>query len=103
MPEWTFITTHAAVLSLIARNPSITAVDLSQAVGVTERAVRKAIADLTSTGYISKAKEGRRVRYQVNTKLFLRHPSHREVEIANFLKALGWQETEGSGEEIGAS
>ncbi len=92
MPEWTFITTHAAVLSLIAKNPCITAIDLSQAAGVTERAVRKAIADLASTGYISKSKEGRRVRYQINTKMFLRHPSHRKVQIAEVLKALGWKD-----------
>lgn len=92
MSEWTFITTHAAVLSLIPRNPSVTAVDLCQAVGVTERAVRKAIADLTSTGYLSKTKEGRRVRYRVNRNLFLRHPSHREVEISDFLRALGWKD-----------
>lgn len=91
MAEWTFITTHAAVLSLIAKNPCITALDLSKATGVTERAVRKAIADLTAAEYISKVKEGRRIRYRVNMKLSLRHPSHREVEIAAFLKALGWK------------
>ena len=46
MSEWTFLTRHAAVLSLIAKQPRITAIELAHQTGVTERAVRKIIADL---------------------------------------------------------
>jgi len=44
MPEWTFLTNHALVLSFLARHPRITALELSGAVGITERYT--AIGDL---------------------------------------------------------
>jgi len=89
MPEWTFITRHAVALSLIAKRPRITALELSAAMGVTERAVRKIIADLAATGYINKKREGRGVRYRINHDLSLRQDTHVEVAIGDLLKALG--------------
>ena len=91
MPEWTFLTNHALVLSYIARHPRITALDLANAVGITERATRKIIADLLETGYITKKREGRHNHYRVNPSLALRHPSHGETAVGNLLKALGWR------------
>ncbi len=91
MPEWTFITRHAAVLSLIAKNPRITALELGTRLGITERAIRKLIADLYGAGYISKKRDGRGVRYRVNPDLSLRHDNHREVGIGDFLTTLGWK------------
>ena len=61
MPKWTFITRHAVALSLITKYPRITALELARTMGVTERAVRKIIADLAADGYISKKREGRGV------------------------------------------
>lgn len=89
MSEWTFITNHAAVLSLIAREPRITALELAVAVGITERAVRRIIADLHAAGYVRKKREGRRVKYHINSELTLRHRTHQEISVADFLKALG--------------
>ena len=91
MPKWTFITKHAVVLSLITRHPRITALELSTTMGLTERAVRKIIADLYAEGYIKKKKVGRGVEYRVNHELPLRHAIHREVSIGDFLEALGWK------------
>jgi DNA-binding transcriptional ArsR family regulator len=91
MPEWRFLTNHGMVLSHIARHPRITARDLADAIGITERAVRKIIADLLETGYIDKKREGRRSRYRVNPDLTLRHPSHGETAIGDLLQALGWK------------
>jgi len=91
MPEWTFITRHAVALSLIAKNPRITALELGGRLGITERAVRKLIADLYNAGYVSKKREGRGVRYRINPDLSLRHDSHREVGIGDFLATLGWK------------
>jgi DNA-binding transcriptional ArsR family regulator len=93
MPEWTFITKHAVALSLIAMNPRVTALELGAALGVTERAVRKLIADLYHTGYISKKREGRGVRYRINPNLSLRQDTHREIGIGDFLTTLGWKKT----------
>jgi DNA-binding IclR family transcriptional regulator len=91
MPEWTFLTNHALVLSHIARHPRITARDLANAIGITERATRKIIADLLDTGYITKKREGRRNRYRIDPDLSLRHPSHEETAVGDLLQALGWK------------
>ena len=91
MPEWTFITRHAVALSLIAKYPRITALELGKEMGVTERAVRKIIADLASAGYISKKREGRGVRYGINPELTLRQSTHREIAIGDLLVSLGWK------------
>jgi len=91
MPEWTFITKHAVALSLIAKHSRITALELGAAIGVTERAVRKIIADLYAAGYIRKKREGRGVRYRINPDLSLRQHTHREVDIGDLLTSLGWK------------
>jgi DNA-binding transcriptional ArsR family regulator len=91
MPEWTFITKHAVALSLIAGHPRITALELGAAMGITERAVRKLIADLHGAGYIKKKREGRGVRYRINPDLSLRQDTHREIVIGGFLESLGWK------------
>jgi DNA-binding transcriptional ArsR family regulator len=79
MPQWAFLTNHALVLSCLARDPLITAIEISNQIGVTERAVRKIIADLTQQRYIVKKKEGRRVRYKVNIRMPLRHKTQKDI------------------------
>jgi predicted transcriptional regulator len=91
MAEWTFLTKHAVALNLVAKHPRITAIELAAAMGVTERAVRKLIADLYAGGYIGKKREGRGVRYWINTDLSLRQNEFREVAIGDFLTSLGWK------------
>ena len=91
MSEWTFLTNHALVLSYIARHPRTTALDLANAIGITERATRKIIADLLDAGYVTKKREGRRNRYRINPELPLRHPSHEETAVGELLQALGWK------------
>jgi DNA-binding MarR family transcriptional regulator len=91
MSEWTFVTNHAVILSYIGRHPSITARDLAVEIGITERAVRRIIAELDSGGYIAKAKEGRRVRYTVNPRLSLRHKTQSDKIVGDLLYVLGWK------------
>jgi len=91
MPEWTFITKHAVLMSLITRHPCITARELATHLGITERAVRKIIADLCTAGYIDKKREGRGVRYSINPDLPLRQDTHREFAIGDMLTSLGWK------------
>jgi len=59
MPEWSFLTNHVLVLGLLAKQPRTTAREMATAIGITERAVRRIIADLDAAGYIGKKKEGR--------------------------------------------
>jgi predicted ArsR family transcriptional regulator len=91
MAEWTFISRHAVVLSLISKKPRITALELATTMGITERAVRKIIADMVAGGYVSKKREGRGVRYRINPNMSLRRDSHLEVAVGDLLKALGWK------------
>jgi predicted transcriptional regulator len=91
MAEWTFLTNHALVLLYLARHHRITALELSTSIGITERAVRKIISDLDGEGYITKAKEGRRVRYSINPKLPFRHHTQKDKAIEKLLGALGWK------------
>ena len=91
MPEWTFLTNHALVLSYLAKQPSITAREISIDCGITERAIRKIIANLDEVGYITKRKVGRGMRYRINPDLLLRHDTYNEIAIGDFLQALGWK------------
>lgn len=92
MSKWTFVTNHALVLVYLANHPRITALEMSLSIGITERAVRKIIADLEAEGYISKEKEGRRVNYSINKTLRLRHQTQRDKSIKKLLEVLGWEE-----------
>jgi len=91
MAEWTFLTNHALVLIFLATHPKITARNLSMLIGITERTVRKIISDLETEGYIEKVKEGRRVKYNINSRLPFRHPSQRDKAIGKLLETLGWK------------
>ena len=91
MSNWTFFTNHGLVLSQIAKQPRMTALEISSVIGITERATRKIIAELLEAGYITIKKEGRRNRYRINPDLSLRHPVHGETAVGDLLKALGWK------------
>ena len=91
MSEWTFLTNHAIVLSYLAKHSSITAREISLDIGITERAIRKIIADLDEHGYISKRKVGRGTRYRINPELSMRTDSYDDIAIGDFLTALGWK------------
>jgi DNA-binding transcriptional regulator PaaX len=90
MKNWTFLTNHALVLSLIAKRPNITANEMAMEIGITERSIRSIIADLARGNFISKQRIGRGVRYKIDGNLKLRHRTHREVVVGDFLRTLGW-------------
>ena len=91
MPEWTFLTKHSLVLSLVAKNPNITARQLADTIGTTERSIRVILANLYAEGYISKKRVGRGLEYSINTDLSLRHAIHGEILVGDFLQSLGWR------------
>ena len=66
MASWGFLTNHALILTIISQRPQSTGVEIAQAVGITERATRKIIADLQAAGYIEAERIGRRNRYRVH-------------------------------------
>lgn len=80
-PRWTFLSNHAHVLLLLAKDPDIRLRDVATKVGITERAVQRIVADLEEGSYIERERTGRRNRYKVHPELPLRHPveAHRRI------------------------
>ena len=91
MPGWKFITNHALVLCQVAKQPRITAREISITVGITEKATRRIIADLEVDGYVTKKREGRRLRYRINPDLPLRTDAQQDKAIGDLLEVLGWK------------
>ena len=88
MPQWSFLTNHARSLALIAHDPDIRLRDIAATLGITERNAHSIVADLAEDGYVLKAKEGRRNRYQVQAHLPLREKIGRERTIGEVLDLL---------------
>jgi DNA-binding IclR family transcriptional regulator len=86
--KWTFITNHAAVLTLISHEEHLTAREIALALDITERSVIRIIKDLESEGYIARRREGRKNRYTVNTGLPLRRNDQREVSVYELLQLI---------------
>jgi DNA-binding transcriptional regulator PaaX len=59
--------------------------DLAQAVGITERAVQRIVAELIAAGFLSAMREGRRNRYEVHDHVPLRHPVEAHRTVADLL------------------
>lgn len=85
MKKWTFITSHGAVLALIAEHRKIKAIEIALELGLTERSVRRIIADLEAEGYIKTNKEARVNRYTVNPDLPLRRPERYDIKVRALL------------------
>jgi len=86
--KWTFITNHAAVLTLLDREEHLTVREIGMALDITERYVISIIKDLEAEGYITKRKEGRENRYTVNKDLPLRRNDQREVHVRELLQLI---------------
>lgn len=91
MPGWKFLTNHALVLCLIAQQPRITAREISLAISITEKATHNIIKDLEIDGYVTKKKEGRRIKYSIDPDLPLRSETQQNKAIGDLLVTLGWK------------
>jgi DNA-binding transcriptional ArsR family regulator len=90
--KWTFITNHAAVLTILDRAEHLTSREIAMALGITERSVIRIIKDLESAGYINKRKEGRENRFTVNKDLPLRRDDQRETPVRELLQLISPKE-----------
>ena len=86
--SWTFLTNHGQVLVCIARDNDVRMRDIAQAVGITERAAQRIVADLVDEGYVERDRVGRRNTYRVNVHGPLRHPLVRDHEVGEILAVL---------------
>jgi predicted ArsR family transcriptional regulator len=88
MHTWTFLTNHAQVLLCIARNQRMTAKEIAEVVGITERAVQRLIRDLEESDYIIRMRIGRQNRYVINTDQPMRHPAQGGRPIGELIDLL---------------
>jgi hypothetical protein len=84
-PTWTFLTHHARVLILIARDPGVRLRDVATSCDLTERRVQGIVADLEAAEYLTHTREGRRNRYEVMPGTHFRHPAEGSRLIAGLL------------------
>ena len=82
---WTFLTNHAHVLLVLARQPDARMRDVAATVGVTERAVQAIVADLEAGGYLTRSRAGRRNHYTVNRAGRFRHPAEADHQVGELL------------------
>ena len=85
---WRFVTNHTQVLLAIVRNPDVRTRDIAEAVGITERAAQRIVADLNEAGYIETTRIGRRNHYTINRQITMRHPAQGDQEIGELLDLL---------------
>ncbi len=86
---WTFLTSHAQVLLCIWRNNEMTAREIAQVVGITERNIQRIVSDLEESGYITRTREGRRNVYEIHPEVPMRHPAQQGRSIQDLLELLG--------------
>ena len=102
MEEWGFLTEHAIVFVNVARQPGISTRQLAKATGISERSLRRVIADLLGSGYVIMKRENRE--YRVYASLVLSLPStQREAALGDFLEALGMESEPDTDDSITAS
>lgn len=87
-PRWLFLSNHGNVLLCIARDPTVRISEISDLVGIGERAAQKIVADLVDGGYLKRVREGRRNRYAVNRDGHLRHPLFSDLSLGPLIDAL---------------
>ena len=85
---WSFLTNHSHILVCLMENPMMRIRDLAVAVGITERAVQRILAELNESGVIEKTLEGRRNRYSVKLDFPLRHPLEEHCTLRDLMGAL---------------
>ena len=88
MATWSFLTNHARVLLCIARDPGVRLRDIAATVGVTERRAYGIVTDLTAAGYVTKQRDGRRNRYQIQAHLPLPEPGSHQLAVGEVLAIL---------------
>jgi hypothetical protein len=88
VPSWTFLTSHARVLLLVAHDPGVRLRDIAASLDITERSAFGIITDLVEAGYVIKEKDGRRNRYHIQAHLPLPEPTSQERTVGEVLVLL---------------
>jgi MarR family len=87
-PRWKFLTNHAQVLVCIAHDPGIRLREISETIGITERAAHRIVAELDDAGYITRTRVGRRNQYTVHPDRLLPDRVARSGSVGDLLSIL---------------
>jgi predicted transcriptional regulator len=87
MTSWSFLTTHARVLLIIAVDPDIRLRDIATTVDVTERRAHAIVTDLADSGFVTRHRIGRRNRYEIRSQRQI-NDDVIELTIGDVLKLL---------------
>jgi DNA-binding transcriptional ArsR family regulator len=87
-PRWKFLTNHAQVLVCIAHDPGVLLREISQRVGITERAAHRIVAELADAGYITRERKGRRNQYTIPSGLPVPDRLVRGKNVSDLLSVL---------------
>ncbi len=85
---FSFLSNHGLVLLCIAHDPRSRMRDIAAAVGITERAAQRIVAELIENGYVTRTREGRRNHYTVRADLPIAVPTARDVDLGALLNVL---------------
>ncbi len=86
--RWKFLTNHAQVLACIAHDPGVRLREISERVGITERAAHRIVTELADGGYITRERNGRRNQYTIQAGLPLPDRLGRVQRISDLLTIL---------------
>jgi len=98
--RWKFLTNHAQVLACIAHDPGVLLREISERVGITERAAHRIVTELTDGGYITRERNGRRNHYTIQSGLPLPDRLGRVQRISDLLSILIGTSEEGPGTPV---
>ena len=90
MTDWSLFTNHGIVLITIAKNPDMTAREISNDTGLTERTAHKIIVDLENVGYITRMKVGRQNKYRIHPTVPIKDEVT-DASLGELLATLGWK------------
>jgi hypothetical protein len=86
--RWKFLTNHARVLVCIAHDPGVLLREISEQVGITERAAHRIVAELAAGGYIKRERIGRRNQYTIQSGAALPDRLGRVERVGDLLAIL---------------
>jgi DNA-binding transcriptional ArsR family regulator len=85
---WMLLSNHGHVLLYVDTFPDARLREIAAAIGITERAAHKIVADLEEAGYVSRERVGRRNRYKVHRHVPLRHARVVGRKLGDLLQGL---------------
>ncbi len=86
--RWAFLTNHGQVLVCIADEPGVRLRDISERVGITERAAHRIVTELADGGYITRKRTGRRNAYLIHSERPLPDALARNQKVGDLLAIL---------------